>query len=211
MVITETKQSKTNKNNRTEREDELNINKQNKTEIKEIKENRNKNMNMITVCAWTAGIFSGTKCNHFPIFFPVFYYFFFFSVYFLWTSFLAPFFSNYRSASRPSFYHSASAGFMTSVILNREYLAKVVLWKKLELKARHNRKRNLLHTYSLYKFCQRYMLKKEQWKPNTERNAMQTAGAVKFFPASESNLSIAVPQAASKIQQLCDEEHAKQS
>ena len=59
-------------------EDELNINKQNKTEIKEIKENRNKNMNMITVCAWTAGIFSGTKCNHFPIFFPVFYYFFFF-------------------------------------------------------------------------------------------------------------------------------------
>ena len=100
---------------------------------------------------------------------------------------------------------------MESVILNREYLAKVVLWKKLELKARHNRKRNLLHTYSLYKFCQRCMLKKEQWKPNTERNAMQTAGAVKFFPASESNLSIAVPQAASKIQQLCDEEHAKQS
>ena len=139
MVITETKQSKTNKNKRTEMEDELNINKQNKTEIKEIKENRNKNMNMITVCAWTAGIFSGTKCNHFPIFFPVFYYFFFFSVYFLWTSFLAPFFSNYRAPSRPSFYHSASAGFMESVILNQEYLAKVVLWKKLELKARHNR------------------------------------------------------------------------
>lgn len=149
----------------------------------------------------------------FPFFFlfSIIFLFFFFSVYFLWTSFLAPFFSNYRSPSRPSFYHSASAGFMESVILNREYLAKVVLWKKLELKARHNRKRNLLHTYSLYKFCQRYMLKKEQWKPNTERNAMQTAGAVKFFPASESNLSIAVPQAASKIQQLCDEEHAKQS
>lgn len=51
MVIIETKQSKTNKNNRTEMEDELNINKQNKTEIKEIKGNRNKNMNMITVCA----------------------------------------------------------------------------------------------------------------------------------------------------------------
>ena len=27
----------------------------------------------------------------------------------------------------------------------------------------------------------------------------------------QSNLSIAVPQAASKIQELCDEEHAKQS
>ena len=173
MVITETKQSKTNKNNRTEREDELDINKQNKTEIKEIKENRNKNMNMIAVCAWTAGIFSGTKCNHFPIFFSCFLLFLFFSVYFLWTSFLAPFFSNYRSPSRPSFYHSAGAGFMESVILNREYLAKVVLWKKLELKARHNRKRNLLHTYSLYKFCQRYMLKKEQWKPDTELNEMR--------------------------------------
>ena len=51
MVITETKQSKTNKNNRTEREDELTINKQTKTDIKEIKENRNKNTNMSTVCA----------------------------------------------------------------------------------------------------------------------------------------------------------------
>ena len=147
----------------------------------------------------------------FPFFSCFLLFLFFFLFIFLWTSFLAPFFSNYRSPSRPSFYHSASAGFMESVILNREYLAKVVLWKKLELKARHNRKRNLLHTYSLYKFCQRYMLKKEQWKPNTERNAMQTAEAVKFFPASESNLSIAVPQAASKIQQLCDEEHTKQS
>ena len=64
-------------------EDELNINKQNKTEIKEIKENRNKNMNMITVCAWTAGIFSGTKCNHFPIFFLFSIISFFFYLFFM--------------------------------------------------------------------------------------------------------------------------------
>ena len=136
---------KTSKNNQTKREDERNINKQNKKKKKkkeERNENRNKNGKLITFCAWTAGVFSATKCNHFPIFIPVFYLLFFFC-FFLMNCVPGSFLLKLR----------ISAGFMESVFINREYLSKVVLWKKLELRVKHNQKRNLLHTYSLYKFC----------------------------------------------------------
>lgn len=85
----------------------------------------------------------------FPFFFlfSIISFFFFVLFIFLWSLFLAPFFSNYRSPSRLSFYHSACAGFMESVIVNREYLAKLVPWKKLELKARHNRNGGTCYTH----------------------------------------------------------------
>ena len=80
-------------------------------------------MNMITVCAWTAGIFSGTKCNHFPIFFlfSIISFFFLFIFYGLRSLLLSSQITDHRQDHHLN--HSASAGFMESVILNREYLA----------------------------------------------------------------------------------------